>query len=304
MTKHVTRSSTGERPKFWVAPTDRTERPIESRVRVLYRTQSDTAQWFAFPVALTGGAERPVQSEWADVPYRVQPETGQRFHLAVQAFQELMKSWEGEAASQVSGGWSFLLQEDPSPLSDACLAEARTAFVPSSAFFSSHVLSDFRTLDARPSKAEPGGGVRTVEGRLEHLLERLFQAARDEYFEDGMESSLSKGLAPMVENYGNTDDLRELLAYWILRDKATPYVVCEALRCLGRITHAPSHRYRRWLLERCLKSPSAIIRDAAGVGLAYLDDPQSILALAEAVQKESDPELQGNLSQVLKQFRR
>jgi HEAT repeat protein len=135
-------------------------------------------------------------------------------------------------------------------------------------------------------------------------VERLFQGARDEYFEDGMENSLSHGLAALVETYGDTGELKVELTYWILLGKATPYVVSEALRCLGRITHAPSNRYRRWLLERCLESPSAIIRDAAGLGLAYLDDPQSIPALAEAVKRETDDELRDDLRQVLEQLGR
>ena len=142
--------------------------------------------------------------------------------------------------------------------------------------------------------------LRLSRQEVEHAVERVFEAARDEYFEDGMESAFSRQLLSLVETY--CEQMKEELAYWLVREKASPYVASEASRWLGQVDHAPSYRYRRWLLERCLRASSAIVRDGAGLGLAAMDDAHTIPSLRQAVQRESCEELRVNLQQVLDQL--
>jgi hypothetical protein len=128
----------------------------------------------------------------------------------------------------------------------------------------------------------------------------LFISAKDEIFEDGMESEFSKGLTALIRKYGN-DALAEL-AYFIVYEKASPEVTGEALRWLGLMDHPLSYHWRLWLLERSLSSRSARIRDGAVLGLAFLDDPDAVPYLRQAVDREPVKELRADMEQVLAQL--
>ena len=151
-------------------------------------------------------------------------------------------------------------------------------------------------VDIPEAQTEPELG----QEEIERATERLFETAKDEHFEDGMESAFSRRLISLIETY--CEPMKELLAYWLVREKADPYVVSEALRWIGHMDHPISHRFRRWLLERCLKSPSSIVRDGAALGLAAMDDSEAIPSLREAIENEACDELRMNLEQVLAQF--
>lgn len=152
-----------------------------------------------------------------------------------------------------------------------------------------------------PAQAETAG-VRPdpSQEELERHVKGVLEAARDERFEDGMESSISRTLVPLVERYQT--ELAESLFYWLVPGRASPRVTAESLRWLGDMDHAPSHNWRRRLLERCLEAPSVAVRDAAGVGLASMDDPQAIPAVKDAIAREPSAELRQCLQQVLAQL--
>ena len=168
---------------------------------------------------------------------------------------------------------------------------------------------------SRP-KPVPLGAPWTEDPRKEHLenstaqqerleeidqkIEALFEAAKEQVFEDGMESEFSKELVSLVKKYGNA--AMKVIADLIIYEKINAEVASEALRWLGRMDHPASYSYRLWLLERSLRCSSARVRDGAVLGLASLDDPHAITHLKEAIQREECNELREDMEQVLAQL--
>jgi len=135
---------------------------------------------------------------------------------------------------------------------------------------------------------------------LEQYVRGVLEAAREEYFADGMESSVSRELVPVVERHHK--QIAEFLFYWLAGEKGDPEVTAEALHWLGLMDHAPSRHWRRRLLERCLEASSLTVRDAAGIGLAAMDDPQAVPSVNAAIERESCAELRQLLERVLAQL--
>ncbi len=135
---------------------------------------------------------------------------------------------------------------------------------------------------------------------LEEKAIALLISAKEQIFEDGMESDFSRGLVDFIRSYGRA--AMEVLIRLLLSDWLNCEVTSEALRIVGRIRHPATYRDRLWLLERGLYSSSARIRDGAALGLAYLDDPIAITPLKSAIERESTPELSQDMQQVLAQL--
>jgi len=75
------------------------------------------------------------------------------------------------------------------------------------------------------------------------------------------------------------------------------------LRVLGGMNHAITHKYRRWTLKQVLlHSSSPRLRDAANIGLALMDDPESIECLRTAIENEPSAFLRELLAKTLAQF--
>lgn len=85
-------------------------------------------------------------------------------------------------------------------------------------------------------------------------------------------------------------------------ERVAPEVGGEALRWLGRIDHAESYEYRRWLLERSLSLSSTRVRDGAILGLASMDDKHAIPYLKRAIEEEQCSELKADMESVLEQL--
>lgn len=128
----------------------------------------------------------------------------------------------------------------------------------------------------------------------------LFEAAKEQVFEDGMESEFSKELISLVKKYG--DAAMEVVADLITNERVNAEVASEALRWLGRMDHLTSYHFRRWLLERSLRCSSAMVRDGAALGLASLNDPHAIPYLKRAILREGHIELREDMEQVLVQL--
>lgn len=128
----------------------------------------------------------------------------------------------------------------------------------------------------------------------------LFEAAKEQDFEDGMESEFSKKLASLVKKYGNA--AMKVVADLVIHERVNAEVASEALRWLGRMDHPTSCHFRRWLLERSLGCSSAMVRDGAALGLASLDDPHAIPYLKQAILRENYTELREDMEQVLVQL--
>jgi hypothetical protein len=135
---------------------------------------------------------------------------------------------------------------------------------------------------------------------INRKLWRLFEAGKDEIFEDGMESDFSKGLVQLIREHGN--NAVSDLAYYIAYEKVDPEVAAEALRWLGLIDHPETYNFRLWLLERSLQSSRPSIRDAAALGLSFLDDPHAIPYLRRVIETELVDMLREAIRQVLNQL--
>lgn len=141
------------------------------------------------------------------------------------------------------------------------------------------------------------------QDRLEEIrrkTETLFQAARGQYFEDGVESEFSNGLSALVEKHGEA--VIKTIARLADSEIVHAEVMSEALRWLGRMNHPSTYHSRLWLLEGSLFSPSARVRDGAALGLAAMDDPHALTYLKQAIQMEKQAELREDLKQVLTQL--
>lgn len=151
--------------------------------------------------------------------------------------------------------------------------------------------------------SEPMENSTTYQESLEevkYLLDALFRASKEEVFEDGMESYFSRGLVAVIEKYGN--DAIKALVSPLIDEAVAAETASEALRWLGHMDHPPTYRLRLLLLKACLKSRLARVRDGAALGLSFLDDPDAIPELKDAVQAEPIKELRKNIEQVVDQL--
>lgn len=128
----------------------------------------------------------------------------------------------------------------------------------------------------------------------------IFHAAQEERFEDGIESAFSRALVSMIQTHGNA--AIATIEQTVASKDVNTEVAEEALRWIASVDQPESHKYRLWLLQGSLRSPSARIRDAAGLGLAAMDHPSAIPPLQEAITKETSPEVREGLQLVLDQL--
>ena len=146
----------------------------------------------------------------------------------------------------------------------------------------------------------------TVQRQRSATILRIFidllQHTRDEIFEDGMESPFSRELLYNIARFGNEGV--EILTELILSEQANPEVTSEALRWMGSMDDPSTHRSRLSLLERSLRSFFPKIRDAAILGIAFLNDPAAIPALELALRTEPVEELRQDMAQVLEDLQR
>ena len=138
------------------------------------------------------------------------------------------------------------------------------------------------------------------EIRIKRQIENLFFVAREEVFEDGMESEFSRELVLSIKQYG--DPVIEVMSELILNDSVSPEVASEALRWIGYIEHKDTHDARLRLLEQSLTSSSLRVRDGAVLGLSFLDDPRATGSLRKAMELENSKLLRRNMQQVLEQL--
>jgi hypothetical protein len=79
----------------------------------------------------------------------------------------------------------------------------------------------------------------------------------------------------------------------------------ETLRQIGLIEHPATKSHRLALLTLVLQSSDIeAIRDAASLGLSFMDDSAAIFPLRAAHKSETSPILKRNLEAVLRQFER
>jgi hypothetical protein len=131
------------------------------------------------------------------------------------------------------------------------------------------------------------------------IINRLFSMEPMPDFEDGVSNAFSEGIDYIVKEFGNegVEALEESLV-------ATDNVSCaaEALRTLGLMDDVKTAERRFRTLVMLLKHRSAIVRDAAAIGLAYLDDLRAIPAINEAIETEPLSFLRSDMEAIREQL--
>ena len=138
------------------------------------------------------------------------------------------------------------------------------------------------------------------EGALVSLFESYVRDASDERFEDGMGSTFAARVHDSVLRNGSV-----AVAAWerVLLQTGNVYETGEELlRQLGLIDHTPSHYLRLSVLTDSVTSFDKRIRDAASLGIAFLDDPSALPALRVAYSTENETWLKENLKLVIDQL--
>lgn len=135
---------------------------------------------------------------------------------------------------------------------------------------------------------------------VEKTIDRLFESARELYFEDGMETDFSRDLVSLVKKYGNL--AMGEISYLISYGRVDSEVAGEALRWLARINDPSTYGWRFWLLEKGLLSKSPVVRDSAALGLLSMCDANAIPDIRKAIERETIAELRDDLRGALREL--
>ena len=135
-----------------------------------------------------------------------------------------------------------------------------------------------------------------------HGLRRALAEASEEQFEDGIISRFWKGLD---KDYGQDRKIfAEALGRLITNRNAPSEPSAMALRWLAEQPISTERSTERWLLERALSVPDAVIRDGAIVALQNLADPKTIPSLSTAAEREPVEFLRNQLRTILRDLGR
>lgn len=132
---------------------------------------------------------------------------------------------------------------------------------------------------------------------LEDHLDRLYSDARDEVFEVGRTSQFSKGLQQMC-TYAPVAVMQSLRVR-LADDRISAEVLAETLRWAADQEVIAIRDSVMAFLSMGLGHPSSLVRDAAALGLAYLDEDAAITPLRHALEREDIPELREDLEALI-----
>lgn len=130
----------------------------------------------------------------------------------------------------------------------------------------------------------------------------LFEGIDLDDLEDGMTAGLGQSIHTFVERFGS--EAIDAIAGILSSEHLSPELVSHTLRWLGRNEHPGSFRARLWLLRRCLRSRSPMVRDGAALGLAALGSPLALPSLEAALGRETHRGLRRDLERVVEHLKR
>ena len=136
--------------------------------------------------------------------------------------------------------------------------------------------------------------------RLESEFKDYVHQAQGEIFADGMNSTFSDRVHQSIKEHGPI-----AVSIWeqVINETGNASETGEEfLRQLGILRDCPSHEARLQTLANCLEHPDPRIRDAAGLGLSFLDDAKALPMLKNAHTREAEPWLKRNFAQVIEQL--
>ena len=139
-------------------------------------------------------------------------------------------------------------------------------------------------------------GARTST-QVEAHLNRLFSTAHEEQFEAGMESRFSRVLQQLYARDPNA--VLQSLRAKLIGNNAGPEVLAEMLQWTSRQEESTLRDLVVNLLSTGLNNTSPLVRDAAALGLACLDEDTAIGYLKRAIEKERVTELHKDLEDLV-----
>lgn len=169
---------------------------------------------------------------------------------------------------------------------------------------SSDTEQEFVWADPRVGQTAPSETTYThaaAQVNMTNEINRIFGTIEQNNLDNESESRFVEQILGVVRRYEGMaiNEIQHL----IMNEKVTPESAETALCALGDMDDEPTHNYRRWLLEQVLlESLSPIVRDAANVGLSYMDDPHAIASLNEAIKTEKLPLLREVMKKTLDQL--
>ena len=128
-------------------------------------------------------------------------------------------------------------------------------------------------------------------------LDQLTAAARDEFFEVGIESQFSRDLQRLFR-FDSTIVLQYLTTKLIENDSNSE-VLAEGLRWASRQETSSIRSRVVDLLSAGLNHMSSLVRDEAALGLAYLDKTAALARLPGVLERETVPELREDLKELI-----
>lgn len=146
-----------------------------------------------------------------------------------------------------------------------------------------------RTTPCEPAISTDSLNPTTAAARSELLdreVEGVLARARDEVFEDGVQSRLSRDLSDFIDRTGALGVAALAHRIQVHNAGRDEHAAAEALRCIGRSTDARTHHVRLSLLEECLFDESMLLRDAAMLGLESLGEAHAAPYLRQAAERE------------------
>ena len=133
----------------------------------------------------------------------------------------------------------------------------------------------------------------------DELLETLSLAHLDD-LEHSEETEFAKKVLGFIDHYHSY--AVDALSDYIEANPSKTDLAHEVLRLVGQSEDSPSQVERRQLLERNLLSHSPRIRYGAILGLAYMNDPNSVHQVKRVLEQEKTKVLRKILNQLLDQL--
>lgn len=133
--------------------------------------------------------------------------------------------------------------------------------------------------------------------KIKNEITKLLIFGEEEIFEDGMDNRFFRKLDRFVNKFGN-NGLVYFFEYFS-KSKINLEILSESIKFFGRVESSKTKNVRFCLMVSFLKHNSLMLRDAAGLGLAYLNDKEAVPFIEEAIKKEKCKGLKDDLTQVL-----
>ena len=139
-----------------------------------------------------------------------------------------------------------------------------------------------------------------VRPDLQERIASILERAREESFEDGVESQLHRDLTYLIRQHGT--EVIETLIKGVQSGSIQAEVASEVLRCIGDTDSNGTRADQLRVLEHGLFAESGYVRYGAAIGLAHLNDPTALRSLRSAAQRETIPAQKHLIEQVIDQL--